>query len=173
MAGFTAINARAISAPTATVNDASKENGTDAPKTTKRRQPARKKAAPPDAENQEANPKLAPKRISGKGRKRTNEPSDEPSSKRRKSGSVELNMPVTKRGVDASTAKAPKHNTRSSVVGTSSTDADLISLASKAKLNGFRYSTESAVEDNTLESKSATSHPVYMPQTSMDSVSKE
>jgi len=175
MAGFTAINTRAISAPTPIVDDAFEEKEIESAqqKTTKRRQPARKKTASPDADSQVATSKPAPKRIGGKGRKRTNEPGDEPSSKRRRSGSVDLNLLITKPGVNASTAKDPKQINRSDVVGISSTDADLISLASKTKLNGFRYSTESAVRANTLESKSATSHPVYMPHTSMDSVSKE
>jgi len=176
MAGFTAINAHATSTPTATVNDVSEENGNDADqqKTTKRRQPARKKAAPADPESQVANSKIAPKRISGKGRKRTNEPSDEPGFKRRKSGSVKLNIPITKTGVNTDSVKDPEHIARSNIVGTSSTDADLISLDSRTKLNGFRYSNESAAEPNTFKSKSATSHPAYMPQTSMNSVvSKE
>jgi hypothetical protein len=173
MAGFTPINARTVSAPTPVANDASKESKTDSggQKTTRRRQPARKKAAPPDTESQVTNPKPAPKRISGKGRKRTNDPGEEPGSKRRKSGSVELNMPITKNGVKASEAKYSKDVTGSNIAGTSSTDAEMISLASKSKLDGFRYSTNTAAEANTHGSKLTTSHRVYMPQTSMDSVS--
>jgi hypothetical protein len=175
MTGFTPINARAISAPTPVANDASKESKPDAgrQKTTRRRQPARKKAAPPDTENQATNPEPAPKRISGKGRKRTNDPGEEPGSKRRKSGSVGLNMPITKTGAKASEAKYPKDQTGSNIAGTSSTDAETISLASKSKLDGFRFSNNTAAETSTCGSKSTTSRHVYMPQTSMDSVSNQ
>jgi hypothetical protein len=175
MAGFTPINERAASAPTPVANDTSKESKTDAggQKTTRRRQPARKKAAPPDTESQATKPKPAPKRISGKGRKRTNDPGEEPGSKRRKSGSVELNMPITKTGAKASEAKYPKDVAGSNIAGTSSTDAETISLSSKSKLDDFRYSHNTAAEANTPGSKSTTSHHVYMPQTSMDSVSSE
>ena len=178
MAGFTPINARTVSAPIPVANDASKESRTDAggQKTTRRREPARKKAVappppPPDTESQVTNPKPAPKRISGKGRKHTNDPGEEPGSKRRKSGSVELNMPITKTGVKASETKNPNDITGSDIAGTSSTDAEMISLASKSKLDGFRYSTNTVAEANTHGSKSTTSHRVYMPQTSMDNVS--
>jgi hypothetical protein len=174
MAGFTPINARTVSAPTPVANDASKESRTDAggQKMTRRRQPARKKAAPPpDTESQVISPKPAPKRISGKGRKRTNDPGDELGAKRRKSGSTELNMPITKSGVKASEAKYSKDTAGSNIAGTSSTDAEMISLASKSKLDGFRYSTNTVAEASTHGSKSTTSHRVYMPQTSMDSVS--
>ena len=172
MAGFTPINARAASAPTPVANDTSKESKTDAggQKTNRRRQPARKKA---DTESQATKPKPAPKRISGKGRKRTNDPGEEPGSKRRKSGSVELNMPITKIGAKASEAKYPKDVAGSNIAGTSSTDAETISLSSKSKLDGFRYSHNTAAEANTRGSKSITSHHVYMAQTSMDSVSSE
>ena len=175
MAGFTPINARAISAPTPVANDALKESETDAgrQKTTRRRQPARKKAAPPDTESQVTKPEPAPKRISGKGRKRTNDHCDEPGSKRRKSGSAELNMPITKTGAKASSAKDPKNITSSDIAGTSSTDAEKISLTSKSKLDGFRYSNNTAAGTNTRGSKSTTSHHVYIPRTSMDSVSIE
>jgi hypothetical protein len=176
MAGFTPINARAISAPTSVANDASKDSKTDAgqQKTTRRRQPARnKKAAPPTTESQVTKQEPGPKRISGKGRKRTNDPGEEPGSKRRKSGNVELNMPITKTGAKASEAKSPRNITGSNIAGTSSTDAETISLASKSKLDGFRYSHNTAAEANTHGSKSTTSHHVYMPQTSMDSVSNE
>jgi len=172
MTGFTPINSHAASAPSTTTNDTFTESKPDADrqKTTRRRQPARKKPSPPDAESPEA----APKRISGKGRKRTNEPSDESGSKRRKSGSVELNMPITEPSVRPSEAKQPKHTTNSNVAGTSSTDAEVISLVSKAKLDDFRCSNTAAAEANTSQqSKSATPHRVSLPQTSMDSVSKE
>ena len=175
MAGFTPINARTASAPTPVANEISKESKTEAAgqKTTRFRQPARKKAAPPGTESQVTNPKPAPKRISGKGRKRTNDTGEEPGSKRRKSGSAELNMLITKTGVKASEVKHPKDATGSNIAGTSSTDAEMISLSSKSKLDGFRYSYNTAAEANTHGSKSTTSHHVYMAQTSMDSVSSE
>lgn len=175
MTGFTPINARAISAPAPVTNDASKESKADAsrPRMTRRRQPARKRAVPPDTESQVTNPEPASKRISGKGRNRANDPGEESGFKRRKSGSAELNMPVTKTGVKASEAKYPKDLTGSDIAGTSSTDAETISLASKFKLDGFRYSNNTAAGANTQGSKSTMSHHVYMPQTSMDSVSNE
>jgi len=175
MTGFTPINARAISAPAPIANDTSKESKADTgrPKTTRCRQPVRKKAAPPDTESQATIPEPAPKRISGKGRKRTNDPAEEPGSKRRKSGSVELSMPITKTGVKASEAKYPRDITDSNIVGTSSTDAETISLASKSKLDGFRYSNNTVAVVSAHGSKSTASHHVYMPQTSMDSVSDE
>jgi hypothetical protein len=80
-------------------------------------------------------------------------------------------MPITKTRVKASEAKYPKDVTDSNIAGTSSTDAETISLASKSKLNGFRYRNNTAAETNTYGSKSTASHHVYMPQTSMDSVS--
>jgi hypothetical protein len=172
MTGFTAINSRAASASSPAANVTSMESKPDAGRqeTTRQRQPARKKSPPPDAESPEA----APKRISGKGRKRTNEPSDESGSKRRKSGSVELNMPITKTGVRPSEGKQPKYTTSSTIAGTPSTDAELISLASKAKLDGFRYGNKPVSEANTSHpSISETPHHVYMHQTSMDSVSSE
>jgi hypothetical protein len=153
MAGFTPINARTVSAPTPVANDASKESKTDAggQKTTRRRQPARKKAAPPDTESQVTNPKPAPKRISGKGRKRTNDPGEEPGSKRRKSGSVELNMPITKNGVKASEAKYSKDVTGSNIAGTSSTDDDIAGLQVQARWLPLQYQHSSGSQHSWVE----------------------
>lgn len=180
MPGFTPINAHAVTAPAPTASGPPNNGEAQSvePERTKRRQPARKKTATSKTADQiavegEARDASDQKRISGKGRKRTNPPSDEPQTKRRKSGSVKSSMPATKSGVSATatsdSANANANGTRA--LSSSSTDAERLSLTFKAKLDGFRYSSKTAPEQVGATSLSIGSMSVFTPQTSMSSVS--
>lgn len=180
MSGFTPINAHAVTAPTPTASGPPNDGETHSvePKRTKRRQPARKKTATSKTVDQiavegEARDASDQKRISGKGRKRTNPPSDESQTKRRKSGSIKSSMSATKPGVGA-TATSDSANANANgttALSSSSTDAEMVSLTSKAKLDGFRYSSKTAPEQVGASSLSIGSMSVFTPQTSMSSVS--
>lgn len=174
MPGFTAINARTSEAPASKAGAPPEVDETVAPKgkTTKRRQPARKKPAAPRDPDQITPGNNTRKSISGKGKKRTSHPGDESESKRRKSGSVKSSMPTTKTAVSSTTMADPDEVNGIKKPSASSTEAGLISLTSMAKLNGFRYTRAQAARSDEIVPHSITSASVsYAPETSMNSVS--
>jgi hypothetical protein len=175
MPGFTAINARTSEAPAPTVDPPPKLEATVPAqrKSTKRRQPARKKAAAQKNDDQVAVDATARERTSGKGKQRASHPGDEPEPKRRKSGSLKSSMPTTKTAFCTTTTADPGEIPNAKVASSSSTDAGLVSLTSMAKLNGFRYTRAQATASGGNEPQSIQSTSVsYTPETSMSSVSE-
>lgn len=176
MPGFTAINAHAPSSlsPTSlspSLDVAAKETVSGRRKATRRRQPARKQPAAHDA-GQEASTETVSKRISGKGKKRASRVDDEPDPKRRKSNGIKSSMPTTKTTVGATTTVDPEKTTSTKVPSESSTEAGLVSLTSKAKLDGFRYQRQQAAVQSKIDPLSSQATSVYYTaETSMTSVS--
>lgn len=166
MPGFTAINTPppAVPAPKLDADPTAGEMVPGRRQDNKRRQPTRKQTAPSKDVNQTAPKESTRKRISGKGKKRTSHHGVEPEPKRRKSGSIESSMPNTKAAVNttATVDSATIQNPCSF-----STDAGLVSLTSKTKLDGFRYKSGQA-QPQLTESALAS----YAPETSMDMVSR-
>lgn len=174
MPGFTAINARASEALASKAGAPPEVDETVAHKgkTTKRRQPARKKPAALKNVDQTALDSSTRKPISGKGKKRASHPGDEPESKRRKSGSVKSSMPTTKTAISSTTMTDPDEVNGIKKPSASSTEAGLISLTSMAKLNGFRYTRAQAARSSEIVPHAIQSASVsYAPETSMNSVS--
>lgn len=172
MSGFTAINARNPEAPAPPEAEAAASGQR---KATKRRQPARKKPAAQKNGGQESADATAPERISGKGKKRANHPSEEPypESKRHKNGSLKSSMPTTKTAVSAITTADSDETVNAKATSSSSTDAGLVSLTSMTRLNGFRYTRAQATasgggEPQTIQSSSIS----FVPETSMSTVSE-
>ena len=170
MPGFTAINAQTPVVPTP--NQETKVTGS-APKerkATRRRQAARKQPAAQDAD--EGAPAPTNKRISGKGKKRSSRADDEPELKRRKSNGIKASMPTIKTTVSATTAVNPEESAKAQVPRRSSTDAGMVSLTSKAKLDSFRYQREQAAVNSKIDPLTSQSTSVYYTtETSMTSVS--
>lgn len=178
MPGFTPINAHAVGAAAPTENCPPNEGESQSVelKRAKRRQPARKKTVTSNTAGQiaaegEARDVNDQKRISGKGRKRTGPTSDGSQTKRRKSGSVKSSMPTTKSGVGATATADSANANGTKALSNPSTDAEMVSLTSKAKLDGFRYSSKAAPEHVGAGALSVGSMSVFTPQTSMSSVS--
>lgn len=172
MPGFTAINARTPEVPAPVTDAVAEEAVSGARKATKRRQAARKKPAVQKNGSQAAADATAPERISGKGKKRANHPSDEPEPKRRKSGSLKSSMPTKKTAVGATTTADPDELPSAKATSSSSTDAGLVSITSMAKLNGFRYTRAQAAASGGDEPQSIQPTSVsYVPETSMSTVS--
>lgn len=170
MPGFTAINAHTPVVPTPNPEAKVTEPVPGERNATRRRLPARKQPAAQDPG--EGASATTSKRISGKGKKRSSRTDDEPEPKRRKRTGIKASMPTTKTTVVATTTVDSEKSAKSQVPSRSSTDDGLVSLTSKAKLNGFRYQRQQAAVNSKIEPLSNQSTSVdYTAETSMTSVS--
>lgn len=171
MPGFTAINAPTPALSSPSLDATVKESVPGRRKAPRRRQAVRKQTSERDA-GQVGSVSTTSKRISGKGKKRSSRPDEESEPKRRKSNGIKSSMPTTKPTVSATTTVHPEKSTSTNVPSDSSTEAGLVSLTSKAKLDGFRYQRQQAAVQSKIDPLSSQASSVfYTAETSMTSVS--